>query len=72
METKESMNELKKDLEKTRFYSTSSVILSCTSIGMSILNIIGDWSPVTVVLVMISVALLEIVFLVWIRCIITK
>lgn len=66
------MNESEKDLEKTRFYSGSSVILSCTSIGMSTLNIIGDWFPITVGLVMVFVALLEIVFLLWIRYIITK
>lgn len=72
METKESMNELKKELEKERFYSTSSVILSGTSIGMSILNIIGDFSPIAVGLVMIFVAVLEIAFLVWTRCIFTE
>lgn len=72
METKESMNELKKELEKARFYSTSSVILSGTSIGMSILNIIGNFSPIAVGLVMIFVAVLEIAFLVWTRCIFTE
>ena len=72
METKESMNELKKELEKERFYSTSSVILSGTSIGMSILNIIGNFSPLAVGLVMIFVAVLEIAFLVWTRCIFTE
>lgn len=72
METKESMNELKKELEKERFYSTSSVILSGTSIGMSILNIIGNFSPIAVGLVMIFVAVLEIAFLVWTRCIFTE
>lgn len=72
METKESMNELKKELEKARFDSTSSVILSGTSIGMSILNIIGNFSPIAVGLVMIFVAVLEIAFLVWTRCIFTE
>ena len=66
------MNELKKELEKERFYSTSSVILSGTSIGMSILNIIGNFSPLAVGLVMIFVAVLEIAFLVWTRCIFTE
>ena len=67
METKESMNELKKELEKERFYSTSSVILSGTSIGMSILNIIGNFSPIAVGLVMIFVAVLEIACFAWTR-----
>ena len=72
METKESMNELKKELEKARFHSTSSVILSGTSIGMSILSIVGNFSPICVGLVMIFVAVLEIAFLVWTRCIFTE
>lgn len=61
------MKELEDELEKTRMMCNSSVVLSCTSIGMSILNIIGNWSPIAVVLVMISVAVLEIACFAWTR-----
>ena len=54
-----------KELEKVRVICNSSNVLSCTSIGMSILNIIENWSPITVGLVMISVALLEIGCFLW-------
>lgn len=60
------MKELEDELEKTRMMCNSSVVLSCTSIGMSILNIIENWSPIAVGLVMISVALLEIGCFLWI------
>lgn len=55
-----------KELEKARVICNSSTVLSCTSIGMSILNIIENWSPIAVGLVMISVALLEIGCFLWI------